>query len=345
MATVETGLVLQGGGALGAYEWGVLDRLLEEPGLRIDYVSGVSVGAIHAAVLAGSKGDPRVALAELWRRITLPQWPLLPDAAQAMRAVFGNPGFYWPRTDYYRLPDWTSVYTVEPMRGLLLELVDFGRLNQGPMRVVLTATDIESGEITTFDSRGQGGPITVDHVLASGSLPPSFPMTRVGGRTYWDGGLFDNTPLGPVIDCFSADEDERRLIVVELFPTRGKVPENFNQVYDRALEIMFSNKFRGDVSLARRLNTVVALLDQLEMVLPPDAAVRAEPGYQWLRGLKYLEFVYVENTRVEGVNAAFDFSPTSVAARRSAGYADAGHALAPYEWNASPPGHEARGVQ
>jgi predicted acylesterase/phospholipase RssA len=330
---METGLVLQGGGALGAYEWGAIERLLEQPGLRLDFLSGVSIGAIHAAVLGGSRGDPREALAELWRRITLDPPPFIPEVVHPLLSLFGNSGFFLPRTDYFRMSDWTSLYNVEPMRQLLLELVDFDRLNNGSMRVVLTATDIESGEIVAFDTHGGDGPLTVDHVLASGSLPPSFPMTKVDGRTYWDGGLFDNTPLGPVIDCFSSDADERRLIVMELFPLAGKIPTNFSEVQDRSLEIIFSNKFRGDLSLAQRLNQVAVFVDQLETVLPPDAPLRADAGYQWLRGLKHLEFVYIENQRPELPTAAFDFSPRSVAARRAAGHADADRALAAFSWS------------
>jgi predicted acylesterase/phospholipase RssA len=318
----RTGLVLQGGGALGAYEFGVLKRLFEEPGFRPDVVSGVSIGAINAAAVVGARnGDPIATLAEMWRRFEVISSPLMPDAIEQFVALAGNASFFSMRFDYFNLLRWTSFYSVEPLRATLEELIDFRRINRGDQRLIVTATNIETGQVECFDKE-----ISVDHILASGSLPPGFPITLIDGKAYWDGGLFDNTPLGPVIDALDAPDS--RLIVVNLFAGGGRVPGNMLDVFDRMFEIIFSNKIEEDVKLLQRFNEIVEVMEQIDKALPTNSKVRKMPGYSRLTHYKRIRRVtYITNRDPEMVFGPFDFSRASIARRRDAGYHDADEAL------------------
>jgi NTE family protein len=195
---VHTAIVLQGGGALGAYEYGVLRALYEQrPGFEPVAVAGISIGAITAAVLGGAKADPIAALDALWRKkLTVPPvpvpWP--PAPFDQSLALWGNPGMYWPQAGLWTTP-WllTSLYDTAPLRHTLADLVDPLRLNADAPRVIVGAINVATGLMEYFRG-GQPGGLTFEHVAASGSLPPSFPMTTIGHHRYWDGGLFSNTP-------------------------------------------------------------------------------------------------------------------------------------------------------
>src|SRR5882724_3517869 len=170
-------LVLQGGGALGAYELGVARALYCDGAYAPDLVAGVSIGAISAALLARPRnGEPLGTLEAFWKKVALPAdflFPLLRPYA----SMFGDPAFFRPRFDFLTLPFWTSIYETGPLRATLAELIDLDALadRSAHPRLLLTATDIEEGQITPFDSADE--PLTLDHILASGSLPPNFPMT------------------------------------------------------------------------------------------------------------------------------------------------------------------------
>lgn len=327
----QIGLVLQGGGALGAYEWGVIERLLEKR-LMPQIVSGVSIGAINATVLAGAKTDPLTALCGLWEDLTTLSVPFAPLVNEVIPA-FGNPGMYWPRTDYYRLPWWTSFYTTAPLVETLEKHVDFRRLGPGGTgpRLILTATNVETGALNVFDS-GQMQ-ITPEHVQASGSLPPAFPPTTVTETsgsarkaTYWDGGLFNNTPLWPVLHNMYKyrDSDENVLYVVDLFSNRGKIPENMPEVIERSTEILFSNKMNAELSRLRDTNTVVDFLQEVLDILPADSAIRGHPVFEFLkRHPTVVEVRQIMKSPATSLGAATDFSREAIERRRKAGYADA----------------------
>jgi len=336
MPAVQTGLILQGGGALGAYEFGVLRRLFEEPGgFAPDVISGVSIGAINASALAAGRLGPLPTLAAIWEEFTvLTPW-IIPEAFQSFASLFGNAGFFHMRTDYYNLPGWTSFYDTTPLRRLLGQYIDCDRLNTAPPVVALTATDVSEGCITRFSNFGHDKVrLSADHIIASGSLPPGFPFTRIEGRAYWDGGLFDNTPLGAAIDYLKPDRQVRkRLIVVRLFPNKGRVPRNMLEVFDRCFEVVFAQKFSQDLKTLRQVNEYVAAINAIEDLLqasPPEqaAAIRALPGYQLL--IKYLaiqDLIIIENTSPEIVFGPFDFSKSRIRQRIEAGYRDADVAL------------------
>jgi predicted acylesterase/phospholipase RssA len=325
-------LVLQGGGALGAYELGVARVLYGEREYQPDLIAGVSIGAITAVLLARPRGgDPLAALEGFWRRVTLDA-PWLPDPLKPYASMWGNPNFFTPRMDVWALTEWTSLYSTEPLRRTLAEFVDEAALADPTAmpRLILTATDVAAGEITGFWS-GDGG-LTLDHVLASGSLPPSFPATAIDNALYWDGGLFDNTPLGEVIGRMKPIDGggaDREIIVVNLFPNAGEIPRNLAEVSQRMLSLSFANKTASDLKLLARFNALARLMQE----------IRANDDYKALRAheaYKALDRNYIDVPNIVAITrsgrlngpAWTDFSPAGVAALAAAGEAAAREALA-----------------
>ena len=282
---VEVGVVLQGGGALGAYECGALDALLElmdeftaqgrEIVLKV--VTGVSIGSINAACVVGAKNrsDARARLNALWDDLMLEAPPFWMTAAQRDLAYFGLPGFYAPRSDFWTVPTWTYVYDTRPLLVTLGRHVDFAALNASPTVFVVTAVEVVTGALRPFSNKRlrnlPATKIEPRHVLASGSLPPGFPWTEIDGMPYWDGGIVDNTPLGLAIDAFSADAAvDRMLVVMNLYPLRARLPRNLAAVEDRLHELSFGNRLRQDHDTARRINALVETIEELAAKVAPD---------------------------------------------------------------------------
>jgi len=328
---VRKALVLQGGGALGAYELGVARALYRENQYAPDMIAGVSIGAVTAALLARPRnGDPLATLEKFWKDITLPAEYLLP-AFRPYASLFGDPAFFRPRLDLLAMPFWTCLYETAPLRVTLAALIDTAALGDRTARprLLLTATDIAHGEIMPFDSAAES--LTLDHILASGSLPPNFPMTEVNGTAYWDGGLFDNTPLGAVIermDPHPGAKDERQIIVVDLFPNLGAVPANMGQVGQRMLNLLFANKTRSDVKLMKRFNGVAALVDlinsdeRFKELRETDQFREANKGYLVIPDI-------VEITRsaeADGISSG-NFSPAAIMSLAEEGERDARQSL------------------
>jgi NTE family protein len=282
---VEVGLVLQGGGALGAYEFGAVIALLElmdgmaSAGrtVRLVAVTGVSIGAINAACIVGAKdrADARRRLRALWADLTLETpatwWP----AASSHLSLFGLPGFYAPRRDVWNALQWTSYYDTDPMLGTLAKHVDFAALNRSATLFVATAVNVATGALTRFRNRDHRGEkkteITPRHVLASGSLPPQFPAEPIGGTSYWDGGVVDNTPLGDAIAAFAgAEEAERFLVVMNLFRKERPLPKNLIEVNDRLAELRYGNRLRQDQENAETINTLACTVDLLAARMRDD---------------------------------------------------------------------------
>jgi NTE family protein len=261
----KTAIALQGGGALGAYAFGALKRIYEsEPNFRPSAISGVSIGAFTAAIVASHPDDSIPKLQSFWDDLTVLHSAFLPPAAEKFLAYFGNSAFYWPRLDYFRLPFWTNIYDLTPIRGTLQRYIDFDRIVKRDVKLIVTATNIVSGEIEEFSNDNPAQPITIDHLIASGSLPPSYPAREIGKHAYWDGGLFDNTPLSALLGHIDATEAATtRAIVINLFPKEGAVPKNMLEVFDRMTELQFANKTRKDVALAQKVNKLVAIIEAL----------------------------------------------------------------------------------
>ena len=331
---VHTAVVLQGGGALGAYEFGVLKALYEQrPGFKPVAVAGISIGAITAAVLGGARDDPISAVDRLWReKLTVsPPVPAvwLPPQIERSLSLLGNPGMYQLRPELFTAP-WacTSVYDTAPLRKTLAELVDPEKLNDEETRVVVGAVKIGTAEMEFFDSRRPGG-LTFDHVIASGSLPPSFPMTRIKGEWYWDGGLFSNTPLSPAINALEEAEGGdpsaiRELIVVELFPMEAPIPRTMPDVLERMVHLQYTSRLKLDKKFFDRIDRVVDLITRVDAELPADSDIRRDPVYKEVRGYRKINhFQVVTSSLPEELSKASDFSRASIEARIQAGYDDA----------------------
>ncbi|QHL90354.1 patatin-like phospholipase family protein [Sphingomonas changnyeongensis] len=258
-------LVLQGGGALGAYQAGVY-QALDQRGIAIDRIAGISIGAVNAAIIAGNPPERRVAaLREFWSLVTswLPSFPALddPQTRQTLHewsagfvALMGVPGFFAPRPFPPALaragtPDALSFYDSRALARTLDRLIDWDLLNDGPVHVSVGVVEIESGNFRYFSNRRER--LDARHIMASGALPPGLPPVEIDGRLYWDGGLVSNTPLQEVMDTQSSP---MLVFQVDLFPAEGRVPRTMEDVIARAKEIRFSSRTRqvGDQLLRLR---------------------------------------------------------------------------------------------
>jgi predicted acylesterase/phospholipase RssA len=329
-----TGLVLQGGGALGAFELGAIECLLDS-GIEPDVVSGVSIGAINAAVLCGHReNDPKSSLHNLWQDFTTYSAPLQSDAVNRNMSAFGCPGMYRARTDYWDFIRWTSFYDTSPLVSTLEKHVDFNKLNpdSDAPRLIMTATNIYTGRLEHFDSDVMQ--ITPAHVRASGSLPPGFSATRAsapprsGGteHVYWDGGLFDNTPLSMVIDALQGFNGSiKRLYVISLFPGAAvSAPENMNDVFARMTTLAFSHKMASDMKRASKTTEMIKFMMELDRLLeerrddPELQQLKDLPGYKVIKGFNDpIDIVEITNPSASG---GADFSAAGIERRRESGY-------------------------
>jgi len=345
---LEVGVVLQGGGALGAYECGALNALLElmdefathSHEIELKVVTGVSIGSINAACVVGAntRSDARARLDALWDDLTLQAPPFWIRAAQRDLAYFGLPGFYAPRPDFWTAPSWTYLYDTRPLLATLARHVDFNALNASPIAFAVTAVELVTGMLRIFANRPLGGVpatrIEPRHVLASGSLPPGFPWTEIDGMPYWDGGLVDNTPLGTAIDAFSTDRDvDRMLVVMNLYPLRARLPRNLAGVEDRMHELSFGNRVRQDHDSARRINALVETIDELaEKIAPDDRSGWLNARLDEARRYKVIDcivnidmqdpsatLVPAAQNPADDKDGMRDFSPESVSRRRRDG--------------------------
>ena len=334
-----TAIILQGGGALGAYELGVLKALYEtRPGFKPSIVTGISIGAITAAVLAGAKGDPIRALDRLWREklTVLPTLPFftseyqqfvsafVPDELEKHLSAWGNPGMYRPRLDYAYAP-WrrTSVYDLEPLQHTLREMLDLEKLNNGGIRVAVGATNVGTSEIKYFDNDKVR--LSIKDVMASGSLPPGFPMTKVNGDYYWDGGLFENTPLSPALNRLEElDKEKRELVVVELFPRESPIPDDMADVINRMLQLQYTNRLKLDAKFFEKFNSFIGLLEEIDKTLDKEHPIRKTEGYKELQEYKRIDAASVIRAHLPPeLSNASDFSKASIEERIDAGYRDA----------------------
>jgi NTE family protein len=264
-------------------------------------------------------------LDELWRHRLALDAPGLPPAVDRSLSLLGNPGMYRLRPFPWLQ---TSFYDTAPLRATLADLVDVARLNGDAPRVVVGATDVGTGKMEFFDRDRRGG-LTFEHVVASGSLPPSFPATEIDHHSYWDGGLFSNTPLKPAIDALeqAAGGDravERELIVVELFPMRADVPRTLPDVLDRVFGLQYSSRLTLDAATFDRVKDMVDLVARVDAALPPDSDIRDDPGWQRLRAHRRIDHLNVVTSSLPATESTTaDFSRASIEDRIRAGYDDA----------------------
>lgn len=282
-------LLLQGGGALGAYHGGVYEGLAAT-GFKPDWIVGISIGAINAALIAGNPPERRVErLREFWELVSSRATFVMPESmdfarptmnqmAAASAMFFGIPGFFVPRMPppQFALEGTLaalSYYDTEPLRATLENLVDFDRINAGEVRLSLGAVNACSGESVYFDSETHT--ITASHVMASGALPPGFPPVEIDGEYYFDGGIMSNTPARYVAKDFRLSA---LVVQVDLFSGLGELPRNLNQVAERVKDIQFQSKTRFSVDEIRKLeqmrSTLASVLARLPASLRKDPQVR-----------------------------------------------------------------------
>ncbi len=337
-------LVLQGGGALGAFQAGAYQALAEAD-LHPGWVSGISIGAINAALIAGNPPQSRLdKLRAFWEQVSAPQpidflgigeHSLRGDIARrfvnrlhaAGALIRGADGFFTPRIPPpYLCPpgtvEATSWYDTKPLRSTLERLVDFDRINSGEVRFSVGAVNIRSGNFVYFDSTTHT--IRPEHVIASGALPPGFPPVEVEGELYWDGGLVSNTPLQWVV---AGDTRQDTLVFqIDLWSARGEVPGDLSDVMVRHKEIQYSSRTRANTDQFRMLQSVRCALANILSHIPPEL-VDSEDGriLQAVadhRVYKIVHLIY-RSKNYEGQSKDYEFSRASMKDHWQAGYNDA----------------------
>jgi NTE family protein len=340
-------LVLQGGGALGAYQAGVYQALAEAR-CDVRWIAGVSIGAINAALISGNPPELRLAALEaFWTKVSDRfVWPFSPEGdyfhdlrnqtSALMAMALGQPGFFHPR----QLNPWlapagaqgaTSFYDTKALRQTLVELVDFGRINSGETRLSVGATNVSTGNFLYFDSsKMKIGP---EHVMASGALPPAFPAVTVDGEDYWDGGIVSNTPLQHLLD--SDPHEDSLVFQVDLFSARGPLPRRMTDVLARVKDITFSSRTRQNTDTwARVHNLQMKFLEALKR-LPEDQRTDEDrkliEQYSRSGDINIVHLIYQKKV-YEGNAQDYEFSAASMKEHWASGYADTLRTLRHPEW-------------
>jgi len=340
--TKPVALVLQGGGALGSYQGGVYEALAGSDYLP-DWVAGISIGAINAALIVGNAPERRVErLRQFWEGVTTPVGPALPSIdlgkigrqAGSLRALlFGQPGFFRPQEPaaWFSLPGPTSYYDTSPLKSTLEELVDFDRINARTTRFSIGAVNVRTGNFKYFDNARET--ICAEHVMASGALPTGFPAVEIDGESYWDGGLVSNTPLQYVLE--STFDQSRLAFQVDLFPARGAVPDTLQAAEERAKDIRFSSRTRAVTDQFKTLHDLRHLMGLLWAKLPQE--MRATEEAQWLNALgsmssiDIVELIYRTDV-AQGQSKDYEFSRATMEERWAQGFADARATLQAAPW-------------
>jgi NTE family protein len=343
----QVALVLQGGGALGAYQGGVF-QAMDEAGIAPDWLCGVSIGAINAAIIAGNAPKDRLSkLRGFWEMITpnrmpgpapdgdLPrQWAN--DASALAAMILGQPGFFKPNLPgpLLSLPgarQATAYYDTSPLRRSLLEFVDFDRLNSGEVRCSVGSVNVALGNDQYFDTAKMS--LTPEHIMASGALPPGFPMVQIGTEFYWDGALVSNTPLADLL--LKIDARATLVFQVDLFSARGPIPRTIPDVGLRQKEIGYSSRTRFAVDCFKRefalKNRLRRLLDRMppDLLTPEDHLEREK--LRTLPQLSLLELIY-EHTASEDESRDYEFSRRSMNEHWTRGYNQTRQTLARRDW-------------
>jgi NTE family protein len=343
-------LVLQGGGALGAYHAGVY-HALHEHGVEPDWIVGTSIGAINGSLIAGSPTSERLdRLKEFWTRMAyrppfgVPAWTGLPDTIAYWRTLLrGLPDFFEPNPGAFlgaRVPlgaDNAGFYSTAPLEKTLLELVDFELLNKGKPRLTVGAAHVRTSAMKYFDSRD--GEIGVKHILASGALPPAFPAVRIDGELYWDGGILSNTPTEAIFD-----DDQRKnslIFAAHLWNPMGSEPSTIWEVLNRHKDIQYSSRVASHIARQRQMHHMRHVINELAEFLPAD--VRYLPKVRELTSFgcpTTMHVVRLLAPQIENENHTkdVDFSSSSLRVRWEAGYSTTMRALeqAPWEKDVDP---------
>jgi NTE family protein len=334
-------LLLQGGGALGAYQAGVY-QALAEAGLHPDWVAGISIGAINSALIAGNAPEQRVErLRQFWETVSAPplgiptvaslevkgdtQRMLLNQFRALGAMLWGAPSFFHPRVPPPLLPTngptTLSYYEIRPLKGLLERLVDFDLINRRDTRFSVGAVNIKNGNFIYFDNTTHR--IRPDHVMASGALPPGFPAIEIDGEHYWDGGLVSNTPLQWVIEALP--RADTLAFQVDLWSARGELPRDMVGVDLRMKDIRYSSRTRAGTDSFRRTQALrraaATLLEQMPEALrqTPEAELLAQAADHKVYNI--IHTIYRAKS-YESSSKDYEFSRLTMEEHWQAGYSD-----------------------
>lgn len=340
----------QGGGALGAYQAGVL-RALDEEGYYPNWFVGTSIGAINAAIAAGNPEKVRIEkLYEFWESIASPPniiETMLPDDLNSRKLyhlfssqsslLTGQPGFFAPRfpppeLGWHDTPDLLSYYDTSPLQATLEKFVDFDRINSKKItRLSVGAVEISSGALVYFDSHEQK--IGPEHIMASGALPPGFPAIKIGDSYYWDGGISNNTPIAHVL--LNQDQQHLLCFMVNLFDSYGLHPTTLDEVIKRKKDIEFSSKFNRMIQITQQVQALKNSIHLLSKYVPEDQKSNPELKLCMARGhsatLSLVQFLY-DRDDSELSSKDYEFSMKSIKERLKFGYRDAKKAIKKSPW-------------
>lgn len=345
-------LVLQGGGALGAYQAGVF-QALGEAGIEANWLSGVSIGAINASIIAGNTpGNQLDRLRDFWETVSARKiWHFTPEgdyfrrlrnqASAMVTMTRGLPGFFRPRdfNPWLQLPGAegaTSFYDTSELEHTLNRLIDWNILNDRRRRLSVGAVNVRTGNFRYFDSDVEV--IGPQHIMASGALPPAFPAVSIENEHYWDGGIVSNTPLQYLLE----QEDVRDTLVfqVDLFSARGILPRDMGDVLARHKDIMYSSRTRNNTDTFRRLHNLRLRLHQALLRVPDD--VRTDDDRAFLASMEdvpqinIVHLIYQQKI-YESDAKDYEFSGTSMREHWQSGYQDTRKTLRHPKWLVKPP--------
>lgn len=341
----QTVLVLQGGGALGAYQLGVY-QAMHEAGIEPDWVVGTSIGAINGAIIAGNHPARRMErLHAFWDRMALnknnPFGAFLSifdkTVTNMSTLINGVPGFFAPNPDALYGPhaklgiERAAYYTTDLLRETLNELIDFEYLQGKKTRFTVGAVNANSGVMRYFDSRQDA--LTLEHVMASGALPPAFPAVRIDGEPYWDGGIYSNTPVEVVLD-----DNPRRdstIFAVQLWNPEGPEPQSLQQVSARQKDIQFSSRDNSHIANQQKMHKLRHVIRALNQQLSDKK--RRSPEIKELAAwgcATTMHVVRMVAPRLDGEDHSkdIDFTGHGIRTRWQAGYEDTQRAIAAAPW-------------
>ncbi len=342
-------LVLQGGGALGAYQGGVYEAM-HEAGVEPDWVIGTSIGAINAAIIAGNPPERRYErLTEFWKNLenghdgfdTLRLLTGLANTASNFVTITrGIPAFFTPH-----LPAWwgshvplgveaAAYYTTAPLRETLSGLIDLDCLNAKHVRLTVGAVNVRTGEMRYFDSRDEA--LNLDHVIASGALPPAFPAVRIDRDPYWDGGIYSNTPIEAVLD----DKPRRDSVIfaVQMWNPEGPDPQTLWQVMGRQKDIQYASRSRSHIARQKQIHHLRHIIREMAKKMPDG--LRQSPEVQELTSWgcsTTMHVVRLVAPKLDGEDHTkdIDFTPAGIRSRWEAGYNDTKRMLDAAPWRQS----------